>query len=205
MARQPITKAHPYTPKTGRHAGETFSTERSYRNALAQDKGFASWHAQQRAARKVTAKSFAGLRDSQQQARARALDALAKVRRGASLTQAAKQAGTTPNTVHRYAGSALRREHGRTVASGSDRIYRQLNLITTDGRKDEVPLRTSRQASLVGRHADAIKRFLASGDDAPLRKFRGVKVAGYELESDPAAIEELERTSQLDGYEPYDK
>ena len=31
MARPPITKAHPYTPGSGAHAGETFTTERAYR------------------------------------------------------------------------------------------------------------------------------------------------------------------------------
>ena len=62
MPRPQITKAHPYTPKSGQFAGRTFETERSYRNALAQAKGFASWHEEQRAAKKVTPKSFGELR-----------------------------------------------------------------------------------------------------------------------------------------------
>ena len=203
MARLPITKAHPYTPGSGAHAGETFTTERAYRNALAKSKGFASWHAQQRAAKRVTPKDFAKLRPSQKQARARALDALSKVRHGETLTRAAREAGTTPNTVAKYTGEHLHRERGRVVATKSDRLYRVMNVITTDGVQ-EVPLRSSRQASLVGEHANAVKKFLLTGDDEPLRKFAGVKVAGRELEVRPEVLEELQRTSELE-YEPYEK
>lgn len=203
MARPPITKARPYTPQSGAFAGQTFHTEREYRNALAKLKGFSSWHEQQRVAKKVTTKGFADLRPSQKQARARALDALSKVRHGSTLTRAAKEAGTTPNTVAKYTGEHLHRERGRMVASKSDRLYRVMNVITTDGVQ-EVPLRSSRQASLVGEHANAVKRFLATGDEEPLRKFAGVKVAGRELEVRPEVLEELQRTSELD-YEPYEK
>ena len=117
MARPPITKARPYTPKSGAFKDRTFHTEREYRDALAREKGYRSWHEEQRAAKKVTPKSFGELRPSQKQARARALDALSKVRHGETLTRAAKEAGTTPNTVARYAGGQLHHERGRTVAS----------------------------------------------------------------------------------------
>jgi predicted transcriptional regulator len=203
MARPPITKARPYTPQSGAFKGRTFHTERDYRNEIAKRKGFASWHEQQRAATKVTPKSFGELRPSQKQARARALDALSKVRHGETLTRAAREAGTTPNTVARYAGGNLHREGGRTIASRSDRLFRVMNVGTTEGVV-EVPLRSSRQASLVGEHANAVKKFLLSGDDEPLRKFAGVKVAGRELEVRPEVLEELQRTGELE-YEPYEK
>lgn len=203
MARAPITKMRPYTPRSGAFAGRTFHTERSYRDALAQAKGYRNWHNQQRAARRVTPKSFEALRPSQKQARARALDALAKVRKGETLTRAAKQAGTTPNTVARYAGQQLQRHHGRTVANPSDRLFRVMNVVTTAGVV-EVPLRSSRQASVVGEHANAVKRFLLTGDETPLRKFTGVKVGGHELETRPDVLEEQQRTGELE-YEPYEK
>lgn len=203
MARPPITKARPYTPRSGAFAGRTFHTEREYRNALAKPKGFASWHEQQRATKKVTAKDFGELRPSQKQARARALDALSKVRHGETLTRAAKEAGTTPNTVAKYAGENLHHERGRVVASRFDRLFRVMNVVTTEGVQ-ELPLRSSRQASLVGEHANAVKKFLLSGDDEPLDKFRGVKVAGRELEVRPEILEELQRTGELE-YEPYEK
>lgn len=203
MPRPPITKARPYTPQSGTFKGRTFHTEREYRNALANLKGFGSWHEQQRAAKKVTPKGFGGLKPSQRQARARALDALSKVRHGETLTRAAREAGTTPNTVARYAGEHLRREGGRMVATRSDRLFRVMNAVTTEGVV-EVPLSSSRQASLVGEHANAIKKFLLTGDDAPLRKFAGVKVGGRELETRPEVLEDLERSGELE-YEPYEK
>jgi hypothetical protein len=203
MARPPITKSRPWTPGSGAHAGETFTTERAYRNALARSKGFTSWHEQQRATKKVTPKSFGELRPSQKQARARALDALSKVRHGATLTRAAKEAGTTLNTVAKYAGENLHHERGRVVASKADRLFRVMNVITSEGVQ-EVPLHSSRQASLVAEHANAVKKFLLTGDDEPLHKFRGVKVAGHELEVRPEVLEELQRTSELE-YEPYEK
>jgi hypothetical protein len=203
MARPPITKAHPYTPRSGAFKDRTFRTEREYRNALASLKGFGSWHEQQRAAEKVTPTSFGTLRTSQKQARARALDALSKVRHGETLTRAAKEAGTTPNTVAKYAGENLHRERGRVVASKADRLFRVMNVITTEGVQ-EVPLRSSRQASLVAEHANAVKKFLLTGDDEPLHKFRGVKVAGHELDVRPEVLEELQRTGELE-YEPYEK
>jgi hypothetical protein len=203
MARPPITKSRPWTPGSGAHAGETFTTERAYRNALARSKGFASWHEQQRATKKVTPKSFGELRTSQKQARARALDALSKVRHGETLTRAAKEAGTTPNTVAKYAGENLHHQRGRVVASRSDRLFRVMNVVATEGVQ-EVPLRSSRQASLVAEHANAVKKFLLSGDDEPLHKFSGVKVAGRELEVRPEILEELQRTGELE-YEPYEK
>ena len=203
MARPPITKAHPYTPGSGTHAGETFTTERAYRNALAKSKGFASWHAQQRAAKRVTPKDFAKLRPSQKQARARALDALSKVRHGSTLTRAAKEAGTTPNTVVKYTGAHLHRDGGRVVASKSDRDFRPMNVLTTEGVL-YLAVPSSRQASTVSDHANAVKKFILTGDDEPLRKFAAVKVAGHELEVRPEILEELQRTSELE-YEPYEK
>lgn len=202
MPRPPISKLRPWTPTRGQFAGRTFVTEREYRNALAQAKGHKSWHEQQRAAKKVTPKSFGTLRPSAKQARARALDALAKTRKGASLTRAAREAGTTVNTVQRYAGEQLRRERGRVLANPSDRLFRVMNIITTEGVEESVALRSSRQASLVGEHANAVKHFLATGDDEPLRKFTNVKVAGRQLETRPEVLEELGRVSELE-YEPY--
>jgi hypothetical protein len=203
MARPPITKARPYTPQSGAFKSRTFHTEREYRNALAKQKGFASWHEQQRATKKVTPKGFAELRASQKQARARALDALSKVRHGSTLTRAAKEAGTTPNTVAKYAGTELHHRGGRVVASKSDHVFRPMNVLATEGVL-YLSVPSSRQASTVSDHANAVKKFLLTGDDEPLRKFAGVKVAGHELEVRPEVLEELQRTSELE-YEPYEK
>ena len=78
-----------------------------------------------------------------------------------------------------------------------------MNVVTTEGVQ-EVPLRSSRQASIVGEHANAIKKLLLTGDTEPLRKFAGVRVGGRELEVRPEVLEDLERSGELE-YEPYEK
>lgn len=198
MARPPITKARPYTPRAGALAGQTFHSERQYRNALAREKGYRSWYEQQRAPKTVRRGQLAALRPSERQARERALDALAHMRqRRLSLSAAARKAGTTPNTVMKWVGGELaEKSGGRRVVTASDRLARQMRLISTEGVID-VEVRSSRQASLIGRHMNAVKTLLVTGDDEPLRAFEGEKVAGHQLETDPEVIEELARVHEL--------
>jgi hypothetical protein len=65
MARPPITRTNPYTPRSGRLAGQTFTSERQYRNALARLKGFSSWDAERRARRPHPALAVIGLHRTQ--------------------------------------------------------------------------------------------------------------------------------------------
>ena len=93
MGRKPITRANPYTPTRGAFAGQTFDTERQYRNALAKQKGFASWYAQQRAG--PAAPSLTSLRPSERHARHLAFEALGLMRKEQlPLTKAAHRAHT---------------------------------------------------------------------------------------------------------------
>ncbi|HEV8063544.1 MAG TPA: hypothetical protein VGP46_01875, partial [Acidimicrobiales bacterium] len=66
--------------------------------------------------------------------------------------------------------------------------------------------RGSRQASLIGEHLSAIKIFLETGYEAPLRRFAGKTVMGtlqdgrtlrFELEADPDAIAEMAFSGEL--------
>lgn len=206
MARPPITRKNPYTPKSGAFAGQTFHTERQYRNALAKKKGFRSWHEQQRAIRKVTAKDFGAFRTSQKEADRRALDALSHMRQGDPLVKAAKKAGTTPNTVIKYAGSALeKRSDGRWAAKKSDRLYRPpMNVLTTEGMQFLSP-GGKREASLISNYMNDIGRFLATGDKSRLKKYKGKKVAGFILETDPDIIEAAAHKGELDFEDIYEK
>jgi hypothetical protein len=198
MARPPITKAHPWTPSTGQFAGRTFTTEREYRDALAKVKGHRNWYEQQRAPKKATRKVFGCLRASEKQSRARALDALAYMRtREMSLTAAAREAHTTPNTVMKWTGSELAEKRGgRRVVTKADRLLRTMRVVSSDGVV-EVEVRGSRQATRIAQHMNAVKVFLDTGDDEALRRLRGVKVAGHVLETDPDKIEELARVHEL--------
>ncbi len=200
MARPPITRARPYTPASGSLGGRTFTSERQYRNALARLKGFGSWRAQQRAQQDIRgARQWAALRPAAKAARDRALEALSLMRReGLSLTRAAAQAGTTPNTAWRYAGCALqRRLDGRIVATEADRLYRQMRLITPEGVVN-VGIRGSRTASRVGDYWNAVHQYLATGDDTALRPFAGKRVAGRGFETNLDALDRWARRGELD-------
>ena len=90
-----------------------------------------------------------------------------------SLTRAAREAHTTPETVRKYGRSALiRSKNGRYAATTSDRLTRRVWFLTKTG-KVELPLRGSRAASQVARHMAAVDQFLTTGDARPLAAFKG--------------------------------
>ena len=93
-----------------------------------------------------------------------------------SLAQAAKQAGTTPRTMQRHVGKALKkRDDGRFAATKWDRIPRTMKFLTENGLTHLV-FNDSREASEVARYWNAIERFLLTGDQKQLASFRGKTV-----------------------------
>ena len=205
MARGPITRANPYTPKAGAFAGETFHSERQYRNALARRKGYRSWHHQQRSRPSASGpRAVASLSRSERQARERALRAVNRMRReGLSVAQAARQEGTTRNTIMRHAGSAVESRGGRMRAKPADRLTRRMNVLGPQGLTT-VTVRGSRQATVIAEHWNAIRRYVNSGDDSELRRFYGRTVGGVELESDPDVIDQLAAVGALDFEDIYE-
>jgi hypothetical protein len=178
MPRPPITRARPYTPRGGALAGQTFHSERQYRNALARGRGFSSFATQQSAAKVVrTRAAYEKLRPAEREARERALEALSKWRRHEqlSLTGAARDSRTTLNVVKRYAGTELKRERGRLTATASDSLFRRMRLITDTGPLT-IDVYSSKVASEIGRYDAAVKRYLETGDDRALRRFRNKKI-----------------------------
>jgi hypothetical protein len=195
----------PYTPSAGPLAGHSFRSERQYRNALAGFRGYPSWYAQQRAPRLITSvRELFGLHPSERVARGQALEVLGLMRRERlSLEEAAAQADTTPNAVLRHVGSALRRDaSGRYVPTATDRLYRRMRVLTTEG-EIEIDTRGSGVASLIGKHQNAVKRYLATGQTTALSTFVGMKVRGHELETRPDFIDERERRGELSFEESY--
>ncbi len=146
------------------------------------------------------------LRPSEREARRRSLEAVRIMRRdGGSLSRAAREAGTTPRTVRRYADGALERSPGgRFKARRGDRLLRVMNVLSTDGHVTAV-IRGSRSASIVAEHANAVKRYLETGDTTLLDPFVGKRVAGLTLETDPDAIETFAMSGELDFEEIYDE
>jgi hypothetical protein len=139
-----------------------------------------------------------GLHPSEQLARRHAFQALSDMRtEGLSLEQAAARHDTTPNAVLRHVGAALRRdEGGRYAPTTTDRLYRPLRVLTTEGELD-LDTRSFRTASLVGAHWNAVTRFVETGDTTRLAPFVGKKVQGHELETRQEVIEERAHRGEL--------
>jgi hypothetical protein len=205
MPRFPITRARPYTFKSGAFAGRTFHSEREYRNALARRKGYRSWYAQQRSGPVGgRGRSLLGRRRSEREAAERARRALSRMRReGLSLGKAAKREGTTPNTVLRYTGKGMERRGARLRAKPADRLARRMNILGPQG-VTTVTVRGSRKASVVADHWNAIRHYRHTGDDSALRGFYGVTVAGIELETDLDVIDQLAAIGVLEFEEIYE-
>jgi hypothetical protein len=141
--------------------------------------------------------SFDRMRPTTREARFRALEAVSLMRsEHLSLTAAARAAGTTRATVRRYAAPALTQQGRRTVAKPTDRIYRRMRVLTTDGVQ-EVDVRSSRQASRVGAHWNAVDAYLRTGNARALQKFASVRIGGMALATDPEQIETYARRGEL--------
>ena len=116
-----------------------------------------------------------------QLSRERSLAALASIRRGATLSRAARENGVTPRTIKRYVGSALvqGRRGGRIRAAKADRLVRYLVIPGPYGPV-EITVRGSKTASEFAKYKAAVNRFLRGDHDA-LAAWHGKKIAGIEL------------------------
>ncbi len=143
------------------------------------------------------------------EARTRALHAVAQVRRGMSLSKAAKREGTTIQTVLRYAGTTVdRTPTGRYSARSFDRMKRPMRVPTESGIV-VLDVRDSRKASELARYWNAVHNYLRTGIDAGIRRLqgKGVTVDGefFEYVTDLSVLEILARAGEIqfeDIYEP---
>ncbi len=126
-----------------------------------------------------------------QSARDRAFQALSSMRRGISLSRAARDNGVTVRTVQRYVGRALVQERrgGRIRAAKSDRLVRYLQIPGPNGPM-EIKVRGSKTASEFAKYKAAVNRFL-SGDGNALADWHGKKIAGIELVTAGAKLKNL--------------
>jgi hypothetical protein len=92
-----------------------------------------------------------------------------------SLPRASKEFGIAPSIVVELGRPALRKRNGRYVATKTDRLLRVLTILSVKGKK-EIATRDSRQSSLVGGHWAAVQRYLQTGDDTALLKFKNKSV-----------------------------
>lgn len=130
-------------------------------------------------------------------ARDRVFKALWAVRQGDSLSKAARDNGVTVRTVKRYVGSALVQDRpgGRIRATKSDHLVRYLQIAGPNGPRD-VTARGSKIASEFARYKADTNRLLR-GDRHAMDKWRGKKIAGIELITDPKILIEQARKDML--------
>lgn len=130
------------------------------------------------------------------------LQVVSRMRHGMSLSTAAKALGIAPDTVRRYAGSALARDvRGRWQAKPSDRLYRSMRFLDRRGLTTVQPA-SSREASKLSAYWHAVDTFITTGDDRPLRRFRRMRLRTRQKTSlrfitDPDALERLGYAGQL--------
>jgi len=95
---------------------------------------------------------------------------------GLSLTSSSKKLHLKPREVLRLGGSAFRKgAGGRYVAKASDRLLRIL-VIPSEKGLIEIALRDSRQASLIGEYWSAVDRYLHTGDDSGIKRFKRIRI-----------------------------
>jgi hypothetical protein len=130
-------------------------------------------------------------------ARDRSLHALADMRHGVPLPQAARDNGVTTRTIKKYVGSALLQDRpgGRIRPTKSDRIVRYLQI---PGPHDPVEIRArgSKEAAEVAKYKAAVNRFL-NGDLKALAPWRGKKIAGVKLITDRRILKSLAKDELL--------
>jgi hypothetical protein len=130
-------------------------------------------------------------------ARERALKALGSMRRGDTLSRAARDNGVTTRTIKRYARSALIQDRpgGRIRATKSDRLARYLQIPGLNGPRD-ITVRSSKAASEFASYKADINRLLR-GDRNAMTRWRGKKIAGFELVTEPKILIEQARKEIL--------
>ena len=203
-----ISKAEPYTPRSGRFAGRTFTSWSEYKDALARSEGYANHEQRRRRARPVRGRDdLFARRSAEREAHGRVLFALNLMReRGYSLAKAAKTVGTTPGTVLHHVGRQGLRQtpNGRYQPTGRDSLYRRMWVTGTDGRAGYMDVSGSREARLVARHDAAIGNYLATGRRSYLRPFVGRRAAGVTLETDSDQLVRRYEVGDLDFEQIYE-
>jgi len=122
-----------------------------------------------------TARQYFSMSAKQQDTWDSVAHVVSRMRDRISLSRASKEFGITPNLVVKLGRPALRKKKGRYVATKTDRLLRVIIILGTKGKK-EIATRDSRQASLAGSHWAAVQKYLQTGDDEALLKFRGKNI-----------------------------
>jgi hypothetical protein len=112
-----------------------------------------------------------------------------------SLTQAAREAGTTPRTMKKHLGRTLvKGGTGYYEPRPTDRLLRRLRFLTPEGQIT-LDTRSYHVAEKIGRYWNAVDAFLRTGRSTDLGEFRGkaVRLGSrlYEFVTDPRVLRRL--------------
>jgi hypothetical protein len=124
-----------------------------------------------------TAAQYHALPETSKDTLDRVLNVISRMRNEKlSLKKAALDTGVKPETVKKWAGSALKKNtNGRYLPKSSDQLLRVLKIPSPDGIR-EIAVRGSRQASLLGEFWTAVERYLQTGDTSRLATFRAKSI-----------------------------
>lgn len=133
--------------------------------------------------------------ERQTEIRTRAVRVLGKVRRGKSLSLAARTERIKPATVKKYLPRQFRQEAPgkRWKATKYDRLTLPMNVLTSQGIIT-VPVRGSRERDLLGAYNVALRKWREGKREAEaeLAKFKNKTVGGLLLITDVALLSTLE-------------
>ena len=112
-----------------------------------------------------------------------------------SASAGARAAGIPPRVFIDRARSALHKlENGRYAAKPNDHLFRAVIVVSQSRGPVEVATRNFREASKAGKHSAAVQRYLETGDDSALRRFRGK----YIIDAEGKRVALLTDTDELD-------
>ncbi len=189
-------------------AGRSFTSQYAYRKELARQRGYESV-ATYRTERKAE-RFLERLTPSRRNTYDRVLEAVGIARRNPDkpLSRIAREAGTTTKTITKYAGSAVDRSGRKWDVKQSDTLPRLMNVLTPEGT-ETVVIRDSKEATLLAKYSNALKRYLQTGDATEIEKFKGktITVRGkrVDLITNRDEIDKLTRGGVIDEYEPYER
>jgi hypothetical protein len=156
--------------------------------------------------RPIYQRSWSELSGREQRLRKTSLDVLSKVRRGQSLSSAAKELHIKHERVIKHT-NAFKKVKGRWIAKSQDRISRIMS-IYENGKQEWIEIRDSRTASKIGKYNSAVNEFLRTGNEEVLKPFKKhFKDANGKLhyfETNPDKLYEIaESREEAEFYEIY--
>jgi len=140
------------------------------------------------------------LKPKERHIRILSLKVLNEIRDRRSLTKVCKEFGIFPRTVRTHLGTSIYKKKGRWIAKKFDRIQRQLNIYER-GRIKSIIVTNSKDASLIGKYYNDVKKALETGNESILKKYkrryiRDTKGKRHKLETRLEKIREIEEAKE---------